>query len=250
MKTIALYSSKGGVGKTAAAVNLSYLAAQSGAKTLICDLDSQGSATYYFRVKPRLKKKAQGFSQAGRPIERSIKATDYAHLDLLPADFTHRNLDIAFLKAAQPQEQLRRILAPLSAEYDLIFLDCPPTFNILAENIFRAADMLLVPLIPTTLSVRTYVQLRAFLQQNGYDTEAVTTFFSLVDGRKKMHRELAAAVYRKFDHVCKTPIPYRSQIEKMGLYRAPVSVFAPHSVAALAYQSLWQEIQGTLETSP
>ncbi len=96
MKTLALYSNKGGVGKTAAAVNLAYLAAKSGLVTLICDLDPQGSATYYFRVKPKLKPKAQGLIRARKQIDRSIKGTDYENLDLLPADFTHRNLDITF----------------------------------------------------------------------------------------------------------------------------------------------------------
>ena len=96
MTTLALYGNKGGVGKTAAAVNLAYLAAQSGRSTLICDLDPQSSTTYYFRVKPKLKRKARGFERGGKPIFRSIKGTDYENLDLLPADFTHRNLDIVF----------------------------------------------------------------------------------------------------------------------------------------------------------
>jgi chromosome partitioning protein len=68
MTTLALYSNKGGVGKTAAAVNLSYLAALSGAKTLICDLDPQSSASYYFRVKPKLKAGAKGFIRGGKQI--------------------------------------------------------------------------------------------------------------------------------------------------------------------------------------
>ena len=70
---IVLYLGKGGVGKTAAAVNLSYLAAQAGAKTLICDLDPQSSATYYFRVKPKLKFGAKRFIKGGKQINKSMR---------------------------------------------------------------------------------------------------------------------------------------------------------------------------------
>ena len=114
MTTLALYSNKGGVGKTATAVNLAYLAAQSGKTTLICDLDPQASATFYFRVKPRLKRKAQGFVKVGKPIDRSIKGTDYEGLDLLPADFSHRNLDIRKYLFI-PLHNLLRILRPGTA---------------------------------------------------------------------------------------------------------------------------------------
>ena len=84
MTTLALFSNKGGVGKTATAVNLAYLAALSGKSTLICDLDPQSSATFYFRVKPKLKRRARGFLRGGKQIDRSIKGTDYQNLDLLP----------------------------------------------------------------------------------------------------------------------------------------------------------------------
>jgi cellulose biosynthesis protein BcsQ len=242
MTTLALYSNKGGVGKTAAAVNLAYLAAHSGLTTLICDLDPQASTTFYFRVKPKLKPKARGLVKGRKQLEESIKGTDYENLDLLPADFTHRNLDITFNQQKSRKHRLKIILDPLRAEYDLIILDCPPTINILAENIFNAADHLLVPLIPTTLSVRTHLQLMTFLKENRYQPESVHTFFSFVDGRKKMHREQALWVWNNFDGVLRTPIPYLSQVEQMGIYREPVPAFAPTSPAAKAYQDLWEEV--------
>jgi len=224
MTTLALYSNKGGVGKTAAAVNLAYLAAQAGLSTLICDLDPQSSTTFYFRVKPKLKRKARGLVTGGKGVDRSIKGTDYENLDLLPADFSHRNLE------------------PLREEYDLIVLDCPPTINIVAENVFNAADRLLVPLIPTTLSVRTHEQLLAFLKENGYASDNVYAFFSMVDRRKKMHRDTAIALLGQFDGILRSPIPYLSHVEQMGVYRKPVPAFAPGSPAAQAYQALWAEV--------
>lgn len=243
MTTLALYSNKGGVGKTAAAVNLSYLAAQTGAKTLICDLDPQSSATYYFRVKPKIKSGAKGFIKGGKPIDKSIKGTDYENLDLLPADFSLRNLDVTFDKLKHSKQRLRKILKPLKTEYDIIILDCPVTISVLAENILNAADYICVPLIPTTLSVRTYRQLRAFCKKNNYDLTKLLIFFSMVDGRKKMHSEFMALVCKEFQGVLKGPIPYLAQIESMGLEREPVVAFAPESKASKSYQSLWDNIQ-------
>ena len=246
MKTLALYSNKGGVGKTAAAVNLAYLAAQAGMLTLVCDLDPQSSTTFYFRVKPRVKRKARGLVKGGKPVDRSIKGTDYENLDLLPADFSHRNLDITFDRLSGRKRRLDMVLDPLREEYDLIVLDCPPTINIVAENVFNAADHLLVPLIPTTLSVRTHQQLLAFLKENGYAPDRAYAFLSMVDRRKKMHREMATALLNQFEGILRSAIPFRSQVEQMGIYREPVPAFAPRSSAAQAYHALWAEIQTEL----
>ncbi len=243
MTTLALYSNKGGVGKTTAAVNLSYLAAQAGAKTLVCDLDPQSSTTYYFRVKPKVKRAARGFTKGGKPIADSIKGTDYENLDLLPADFSHRNLDITFAELNRSTERLKKIVKPFKDEYDFVFLDCPPTINILAENIFNTADYILVPLMPTTLSIRTYEQLLSFLGKKKYNPGRAFAFFSMVDTKRKTHRELAVAVYRQHKSVLKSPIPYLPQIEQMEIQREPVTAFAPDSAAARAYQGLWAEIR-------
>ena len=141
MTMLAIYSNKGGVGKTAATVNLSFLAAQAGLKTLVCDFDPQSSATYYFRVKPKLRAHAHGLRKGGKNIEKSIKGTDYENLDLLPADFTHRNLAVDFDKLKRSKRRLNRILDPLRAEYNLIVLDSPPAINLLAENIRHLSKM-------------------------------------------------------------------------------------------------------------
>ena len=243
MTTLALYSNKGGVGKTAAAVNLAYLAAQSGRATLIADLDPQGSATFYFRVKPKLKRKARGLVRGNRQLERSIKATDFKDLDLLPADFSHRNLDITFDRRNRRKQRLDIALKPLRKNYDLIVLDCPPSINILAENIFNASDHVLVPVIPTTLSARAYKQLLSFLRENGRSPDRVSAFFSMVEGRKKLHRLIMNSLPTRSGSILQSAIPYLAQIEQMGLHREPVSVSAPGSRAALSYQALWTEIQ-------
>ncbi len=246
MKILALYSNKGGVGKTATTVNLSYLAAKSGLKTLICDLDPQGSTTYYFRVKPKLKREARGFAQKGQPINDSIKGTDFENLDLLPADFSHRNLDVIFNQFKRADRRLDKVIGALDEDYDLIVFDCPPSINILAENIFYVADMVLVPLIPTTLSARTHYQLLNFLKKSDYDLKKVYAFVSMLDRRKSLHRDLSQAFEQNFKRILPSAIPYATDVEKMGLQREPVEVFAPRSTAATAYQQLWKEVHEAL----
>ncbi|MEM7029446.1 MAG: AAA family ATPase, partial [Chloroflexota bacterium] len=201
MKILALYSNKGGVGKTAAAVNLSFLAARNGRKTLICDLDPQGSTTYYFRVKPKLKSGAKGLKKGGKAIDRSIKGTDYENLDLLPGDLSHRNLDVVFDHLKRSKWRLERVFRPLETDYDQIIIDCPPTINLLSENIFNMADMILVPLIPTTLSERTHQQLLSFFADEGYDSNKIKGFLSMVDRRKKLHQELSDKIRSEFGGV-------------------------------------------------
>ncbi|MBC8393232.1 MAG: AAA family ATPase [Deltaproteobacteria bacterium] len=246
MATLAIYSNKGGVGKTTTAVNLAYLSAQSGANTLICDLDPQSSATYYFRVKPRLKFGAKRFIKGGKRVYESVKGTDYENLDLLPADFSLRHLDVSFNQVKRSKTRLSRILKPFEDEYDRIILDCPVSISILADNIFNAVNFTLVPLIPTTLSLRAYKQLLSFCKKNNYDTGRIFSFFSMVDRHKKMHRELMTTSAKGFNGVLKSFIPYLAQIEKMGIYREPVAVSAPGSTASKAYQNLWRKVQNII----
>ena len=243
MITLALYSNKGGVGKTAAAVNLSYQAALTGTKTLICDLDPQGSATYYFRVKPKLKSGPKGFVRGAKGVYKSVKGTDFENLDILPADFSLRKLDVLYNKFGNSKFQLKQMLNPFATEYRLIILDCPVSIGILAENILNASDYTLVPMIPTTLSVRTYNQLLAFCKKNKYDVAKIHPFFSMVDRHKKMHRELMLSVSKDFKGVLQSFVPYLAQIEKMGIYRAPVAVTAPQSLASKSYQNLWAKVE-------
>ncbi|MFN2202781.1 MAG: ParA family protein [Caldilineaceae bacterium] len=249
MTTLAVYSNKGGVGKTATAVNLAYLSALSGRATLLCDLDPQGAATFYLRVQPKLRKQARGLVKGRKAVERSIKGSDFEGLDLLPADFSHRNLDIAFDQRKRRKHRLDLVLKSLRSEYDLVVLDCPPTINILAENIFNASDILLIPLPPTTLSVHSHEQLSDFLNEVRGGRDRTATFLSMVDRRKKMHRELVAGLPASIDDLLNSMIPFSSQVEQMGVYREPVPEFAPRSRAARAYRDLWHEVEGKLLTS-
>ena len=244
MKIFATYNIKGGVGKTATAVNLSYLAAQEGYRVLLWDLDAQGAATFLFRVRPRVKGGGKALIRGTRSVDNAIKATDFDRLDLLPADFTYRNMDLLLDDAGtRPTRKLARLLKPLAAEYDHVFLDCPPSISLVSENVMHAADVLLVPLIPTTLSVRTLDQLTEFVAGFNGHRPQVRAFFSMVDRRKKLHQEITRDLQAERPGVAATPIPALSMIERMSVERAPVTAFAPGSVAARAYRALWSEIQ-------
>src|ERR1700744_6433045 len=124
MKIYATYNIKGGVGKTTTAVNLAYLAAAEGLRTVLWDLDPQGAASFMFRVKPRVKGGGKAIIGGQRSLDDAIKGTDYELLDLIPADFTYRNMDLLLDKGpeAKQNRKLSTLLAPLAAEFDAVFL--------------------------------------------------------------------------------------------------------------------------------
>jgi cellulose biosynthesis protein BcsQ len=243
MITFSLYNIKGGVGKTAAAVNLSYLAAQEQNKTLICDLDPQSSATYYFRVKPKIKQGVKPLLKGKKKLDKNIKETDYEFLDLLPADFSLRNMDILLNNVKESKLRLKSILKKFKSDYRFVFLDCPPNITLVSENVFYASDFILVPVIPTTLSCRTFDKLLTFFKKEKLGTKKIVPFFSMVEIRKNMHKESLEDLTKQYPFFLKTRIPYSSFVEKMGIHREPVGCFSPRSVPAQQYQILWNEIK-------
>lgn len=247
MKVIACYNIKGGVGKTASAVNLSYLSAQEGNRTLVWDLDPQGASSFYFRVKPKVKGGANALLKRKRVLDDAIKATDYHQLDLIPADFSYRNMDLNLERFRKSSTRLRRLTQTVQRDYDYLFLDCPPNISLVSENVFQAADMLLVPTIPTTLSIRTLYQLLRFCDKGKYRNLKILPFFSMVDRRKILHRGMVEEPPRTRSGFLTSDIPYASEIEQMGVKRAPLTVYAHHSRIADAYRSLWKELKSHLE---
>lgn len=250
MNVIACYSFKGGVGKTAAAVNLAYRAAQSGYRTLLIDLDPQGASSFYFRVRPDSgsKWKKQTLEEADLLLAQ-IRESDYSHLDLIPAQRSLRHLDVLLKQTDAKGTLLRRLFKKINRDYDLILLDCPPSISHLAENIFVAADLILVPVIPTPLSERTYDQLVRFFKDKDYDRNKLLPFFSMVDARKQLHRETAVAMRNRYKRILRHAIPYSTDVERMGVHRTPLDLFARGRQANRAYLALWQEIEQQLKDS-
>jgi chromosome partitioning protein len=250
MKILATYNIKGGVGKTATAVNMGYLAARDGYRVLLWDLDPQGAASFLFRIRPRVKGGGKALIKGTRPVDDAIKGTDFDRLDLLPADFTYRNLDLVLDSAKKPARRLASLLAPLRGEYDVIILDCPPSISLLSESVLHAADLLLVPLIPTTLSVRTLDQLTEFIGESGGHRPQILAFFSMLDRRKRLHLETAQLLPKERPEFAAAVIPALSLIERMSVERAPVAEFSPRSQAARAYAELWREARDKAGLGP
>jgi chromosome partitioning protein len=248
VKVLGVYSIKGGVGKTSCAVNLAYLAASAGCRTLVWDLDPQGAASYFFRVKPRVKGGGKALLRGKRALDDVIKGTDFERLDLLPADFSYRNMDLLMGAAkTRPRRQIQRLLKPLLGEYDYVLLDCPPSISLMSENIFFAADALLVPLVPSTLSARTLEQLLAFLhKRDAFGALRVLPFFSMVDAESKLHTDTIARLRAEHPEVLAARIPLAAEVERMGLQRMPLPAYAPSNAVSGAYRALWDEVEESL----
>jgi cellulose biosynthesis protein BcsQ len=260
VKIYATYNIKGGVGKTTAAVNLAHLSAADGQRTLLWDLDPQGAASFLFRIKPRVKGGGEALIRGKKPLDGAIKGTDFDDLDLIPSDFTYRHMDLlldgangkpagrpvgkpAGKPAGRPTRRLAELLEPFAADYDAVFLDCPPGISLVSENVMHAADVLLVPVIPATLSVRTLNQLTDFVAGFNGDRPDVRAFFSMVDRRKKLHQDTIKDLLADRSVVTEAAIPSLAMIERMSVERTPVTAFAPRSQAARAYRALWSELR-------
>ena len=228
MKVVATYNIKGGVGKTATAVNLAYEATRAGNRVLLWDLDPQCAATFFFRIKPTVKGGAKRLIESNGSLAAHIRATDHLGLDLVPADFSMRNLDLHLDTRKRPTRRITTLL------------ECPPGITLTSESVFAACDALLVPTVPTTLSMRTLDQLISFLADA--DRPLVLPFVSMIDRRKKLQRDFRAEIFERVPAHLPTVIASTSVIERMGIERAPVAVFAPRSQSALAYRELWADV--------
>ena len=247
-RVVALYNIKGGVGKTSAAVNLAWAAANEGGRVLLWDLDPQGAASYLLRIKPKVRGGGAKLVRGKSDPAALLKGSDHELLDLLPADFSYRNMDLALDTTKRPTRGLQRVIGPLAGDYDFVFLDCPPAISLASESVFAAADVLLVPLIPTPLSLRTFEQLQRFVAAEvGKPRPRILAFFSMADGRKALHREIIDELTASSDGaVLDAVIPAASDVEQMASRRRPLAGFAPRGRAARAYGALWDELRAKL----
>jgi cellulose biosynthesis protein BcsQ len=245
MKTVAIYNMKGGVGKTTAAVNLSYLAAAAGMRTLLWDLDPQAASSFAFRVRPHVSGFRKKSLENGQALDAAIKETDYANLHLLPADFAYRKFELFLNSLGKPERLLVALLDRLGRDFDVVFLDCPAGFSLLTEGIFAAADAILVPTIPTVLSLRTVARLIKWAHRSDAQTR-LAPFFSMVDRRKSLHRRACEWSGAHSEVFLSAQIPYASVVEQMAVRRMPLAAFAPREAATSAFADVWVELQTRL----
>lgn len=246
MEKIAFFNLKGGVGKTTSAVNIAWHAANEGIPTLLWDLDPQGAASWLLQRTAKGKSETKKVLSGKTAIGELVKSTDYPNLDIIPADFSFRQLDVMLADRDNKSNPVEKLLAPFSEQYALVILDCPPSFSTLSEQIFATADALYLPLIPTHLSLRTFEQTRDFFKEHDLKPKRLHAFFNMVDRRRSMHRVMLAHPPKMLKHGLQTAIPYAAVVERMGDFRAPLSAFAANTPVAKAYQQLWQDIKATL----
>lgn len=236
---------KGGVGKTAAAVNLSKVAADAGHRTLLWDLDPQGAATHCYRARARVKGGATRLLGGKRELSDFVRRTDYPRLDLLPADPSFRVVDTILNARRWPERVLRKLLRPLDGVYDLVVLDCAPGLGVVAESVVAASDLVVAPIIPAPLSVRSLDQLDDFVAAHRPGLP-VLAFVSMVDHRKVLHRQVVEQV-RSDRRFALTAVPVSASVERMGMEQVPAVLASPRNLAAQAYRRLWAEVEDRLD---
>lgn len=246
MRIIAFYSPKGGVGKTAAAVNTAYLASREGVRTLLWDLDPQGASSFYLAGAERVKgRKLSKLLDGQSPIARFIHEDVYDDLDVIPAHSSFRNFDIK-LEQEQDGNTLKELLAPLSEDTSLVILDCPPTLSRLTEQVLDVADNVYVPVVPTWLSLNSWAQLKEFVKDKKLGVKKLRPFFSMADRRKHLHRDLLARPEEVLGVPALAAIPYASVVERMGEEGQPLERLAPNTAAAAEFRALWKGIRKDL----
>lgn len=241
VKVVACYAVKGGVGKTAAAVNLAWLASHDGYRTLLWDLDSQAAATFLLRGKTKVKGGSRRLLQGKSDAARAIRATADERLDLLPADTSYASTDLDLGAAKRSEDRIAKVLAGFADDYDVVVLDCPAGLSLLSANVVRAADLVLVPIVPSPLSLRTLDQVVDLASQTG-SRAAVMAFLSMVERRRALHRDVVELLHGRYADVARSVVPNSALVERMGQRRRPLVATAPASPAAAAYQELWVEL--------
>jgi len=238
-----IYNIKGGVGKTSTAVNLSYLSSLEGKRTLLWDLDPQGSSTFYFQKEQGNESSLKKIISGKVELNDIITKTDYRNLYIIPSDFSYRHMDTVLDQVKKSKRRIKDALKEVKGEYDVVFLDCPPGISLLAENIFNACDYILVPTVPTPLSLRTYEQIISFFKQDELEKSSVIPFFSMVEIRKSIHQNMIKELTGVIPNLCTSFIPFLAEVEKMGIYRKPLADFSPNSKASACFMALWKEIK-------
>ena len=238
--TIAVYSVKGGVGKTTFAANLAWCSATlSRHRTLLWDLDAAGGSGFLYGLDAKGSRLAQEVFSHERAPRSLIQPTAWEGIDVLPADESIRALDTQLVRMGK-RKRLAKLTDELAGDYSRIVLDCPPVMNELSAQVVRAADLVIVPLPPSPLSTRAFELVVHEIAGNTKRHPPILPVLSMLDMRRSLHREARGA------NPNWPAVPYASAVEQCAVHRQPVGVIAPLSPAATAFARLWSAIEAKL----
>jgi|TARA_R100000049_G_C1943594_1_gene88130 cellulose biosynthesis protein BcsQ len=240
MAVIAVYSMKGGVGKTTMAVDLAWRFSQTGGyETLLYDLDPQGGSGFLLGHEERKLQRAMSAFHHARAPRDLIEPTKYDGLSLIGADQSLRDLPVQLARIGT-KKRLSQMLNFMKGDYSRIVLDCPPMINEVSEQIMEAADLIVVPLPPSPLAARAFGFIRKELaKQPG--SPPVLPVLSMYDQRRKLHRwvrENAGASW--------PVIPASSYVEQVAVRREPIAAFANWSPASKGFEHLHEALEAKL----
>ncbi len=249
-KTIAVVNQKGGVGKTNTAVNLTAALTDLGLKVLLCDFDPQANATSGLGVeKKKVKKDVYDVVIDSAPIREAIVHTKFG--DVLPSSADLAGAGVELISMENPNQRLAMALQQVKNEYDLIFIDCPPSLEMLTLNGLAAADGILVPVQCEYYALEGLSDLMSTLRMVKKRIHPTLEIFGVVltmfDGRTNFSTQVAQEVRRHFPgKVFANVIPRNIRLAEAPSHGLPVTAYDRSSRGAVAYKAVAEEIKRKL----
>ena len=245
-KIIAIVNQKGGVGKTTTAVNLTAALHDLGKKVLLCDFDSQANATSGMGVdKRKIKYSSYDVTINGIPAESAIVSTRFG--DVLPSSADLAGAGVELIGASDREHQLKAALEPVKDQYDVIFVDCPPSLELLTLNALCAADGIMVPVQCEYYALEGLSDLMATLRTVKRRLNTALEIFCVVltmyDGRTNFSAQVAQEVRRHFPgKVLTTVVPRNVRLAEAPSHGLPVMAYDKFSRGSAAYKEMAEEV--------
>ena len=245
-KIIAIVNQKGGVGKTTTSVNLTAALHDLGKKVLLCDFDPQANATSGMGVdKRKIKYSSYDVTINGIPAESAIVSTRFG--DVLPSSADLAGAGVELIGASDREHQLKAALEPVKDQYDVIFVDCPPSLELLTLNALCAADGIMVPVQCEYYALEGLSDLMATLRTVKRRLNTALEIFCVVltmyDGRTNFSAQVAQEVRRHFPgKVLTTVVPRNVRLAEAPSHGLPVMAYDKFSRGSAAYKEMAEEV--------